>query len=994
MPAALARRKFTVNVAGLRTDVDEHVLPPNAGVLELENCVFDVSGAVSKRRGFSAMGNSIIPSGTTPNVWQLVSLGDSLVSLGKVGPNPLLAWSPTAGRWSPDSSALDRGPISVSMASISDGGSGATIPDAAVSGNYAALTYYAAGSAWDMIVDLVTGKTLQLVTPNPLVSNGFGPRVLSVNGYFVFMRSSSGGNINVSRWQISAIATTSAPATLSIATTSAALPKMDAIATAADVITIAYNHTDGTVHGVQYTVSTGAAGATFQFKDSAGANIAASQCLGWAVQVTATSPVLLIADSAGGVKGHIFGSGVTSNASVSTVIDGAATANVRNVTGWTTGATDYNVLYEVAGASPWLTVTKGATKVGGVVSTASSVPRLGLRSKPWQGPDGEIYAAFSYDSATQATNFMIRLPSDFVSNASANVTPVARVLTWTSNGKTESVSYLASMLSFDGGAIAPMIKRVRIESTGGVPVYFDTGLALVKFGFDKQSGRARAAADSLWVPGGGFLKGFDGFAYREATWHLYPEGLSVSYSAGAGALVAGSTYNWKAVYRYVDGQGRIRRSVPSDALQSTVTVGNNTAALTIPTARVSSARLQPGQSNVIELYRTTAVGTDYYRVATIFNDQTVDTRTVVDTVSDANLVSGELLYTTGGVLSSQPPPPLFAIEQFDQRLVGIDAEDRSLVRMTSQFVDGIAPAWNENLTIRLNTQWGDATGLVAMDDKLLIFFRNAIYYIAGVGPDASGNGAYNAPALIATGTGCAEAQCQSIIYTGTGVMYLADVGFQNIDRGLNVTDIGAPVERYTDAGVTVAAAIQVSAASQIRFFTAEGNTLVWDYLHQAWSVFTGQPSQTATMWGQTPVCALNGLVYAEDNTFMERGARYEQKVTFPWLSLAGLRGYKRLYKVQPIGLTSPNSGGNLIIFFEFAYNFDDSTSHDQSIQTSSGEIWEWEARPERQLEHAVRLGMFGAAIDDSDNGFTLVGVTLEYGVKPGLYPVDKLRRAV
>lgn len=989
MPAALAKRKFTVNVAGLRTDVDEHVLPPNAGVLELENCVFDVTGAVSKRRGFSALSTAAAPVGSLPNVWQLAMHKGSLLSIS-ASANPLAVWSPTLASWILPGHAVsdqNRIPNLIGRLPFAGDATQATDPDIAVSGNYVALCYrYTPGfvSSLQVILDRQTGRVLY-----SLQGTGQRMRVIALNGCFVFISEDGSGNINLSKWVISTLATVGTPVVLPFAASAHATnPFLDAVAVGVDTIAVAYQHTDNTVHYVTYTVSTGVVASSGQSKNSAGVAFQATQCLGWAVQITATSPVLLVASAALGVVGHIFGAGVAANATVTTTIDAAATVSVRNVTGWTTGATDYNVLYEITGASPWLTKTKAATKVGGVVTTGNCQLSVGLRSRPWIGPDFNIYALFDYDSSTQGSYFVIPVTSPITQPFKV---PVARLATWIGNGKTETAGVLASMLTLGSGLVVPAITRTRIE-TGVATTYFDTGVHLYTVAQDGRAGRAREAADCTFIPGG-MLQDYDGAICIESGWHIYPEGISAA-QAPAGGLVPGSTYNWRAVYRWIDAQGRLRRSVPSEVLQVTILPGNGQATITVPYCRQTSIHDLTAQ---VELYRTVAGGTAYYKVDSRNNIYSSDTIAILDVVSDGALVAGELLYTTGGVLPSQPPPPLFAIEQFDQRLVGIDAEDRGLIRMTSQFVDGIAPAWNENLTIRLNTQWGDATGLATMDDKLLIFFRNAIYYIAGVGPDASGNGNYNAPALIATGTGCAEAQCQSIIYTGTGVMFLSDVGFQNIDRGLNVTDIGTGVQAFNiffnaQNGGTVTAAIQVSADSQIRFFTSFGTTLVWDYLHQAWSVFTGQASQSAVTWGQTPTYSIGNVVAVEtDGLYQDRGSNYVQRIVFPWLCLAGLRGYERLYKVQGASVIA---NVNTQVAISWNFNFDLSAPTLTYLATPDPDNNGWEARPPKQLATAIKVTIETNDLAPGLVGLTLVGLTFLYGVKPGLYPIDKAKRAV
>src|SRR5260221_273811 len=138
---ALNKVPFTVNIGSLRTDVDARILPPGAGVLELENCVMSQTGAVSKRNGSSAVSMSIAPSGTLPNVWQLATHKGALVALPQVGAHPLAVYSSSLGRFSYPTNEPRRGPIDVRKLPYQGDGNGGYNGAAAVIGNYVALGF-------------------------------------------------------------------------------------------------------------------------------------------------------------------------------------------------------------------------------------------------------------------------------------------------------------------------------------------------------------------------------------------------------------------------------------------------------------------------------------------------------------------------------------------------------------------------------------------------------------------------------------------------------------------------------------------------------------------------------------------------------------------------------------------------------------------------------------------------------------------------------------
>lgn len=991
--AALQKTPFTLQLGSLRTDVDPHLLPPNAGVLELENCVMNADGAASKRNGNVAL-SQVAQSGSLSNAWQLANGANGLISLSKVGPTPLARYSPSLGLWENLSAtaAPTRGPISVGTVPFAGGANNANNSDVAVSGNYIALANDGAnaGSAFgvaEIIIDAQTGA--QIATAAPSATAVF-PKVLAQNGCFVFMSMDViAHTIIFDKWVISTLGSVSTPTTTSPAAATGSYQAFDAMVSGADSILLVWFNSDQTVWSITYTVSTATAAAAVQLKDSAGASIPANKCIGWAVQSFATSPVLLTADSTNGIKAHIFGSGLGSNATVSTVIDAASGANVRNVTGWTTAAVDYVVLYETTGTNPWQSFVSAGKKVAGVVTTGIWHRGIVLRSKPWvTASDGQIYIVCAYDSTAQPTYFLMPVSSDPVTNTYP--VPAVRFQTWNAQGKSGVQSYVGSLVAYGTGAIYSSLYSVRLESSAGVTL-LDKSVSVKTFSFNDSSlGRPINAAGYTWVPGG-FLQAYDGARYGDWNFNIYPEGLSVAFSNGAGGLVAGATYSWIAVYRWIDAQGKVRRSLPSVPLQATVTSGNNIATVTVPNCRITSAR-DASISFQIELYRLPAAGGAYFRTTTAANSYNSATdKAIVDSSTDAALAAGELLYAQpGGVLASQPPPPVSFVEAYDRRLWAIAAEDPTLLWYTNQFVDGLAPFFNEALTTRIDDQYGNVTALAPMDNKLIVFKERAIYMIFGVGPDTSGNGGYQAPQLVAIGDGVAAAQVRSVISTSDGIYFLSNKGLCLLTRGLQVQYIGKPMQNYTSSFVCTGVVLMPD-VTQIRWFSAAGTTIVYDYIHQIWGIHTGQPTSSVVIWNGVPVMAdvAGANRYVETaGTYLERGSVYGQRITFPYLSLAGLRGFQRLYKVQGIGSTT---NFTTQVGCTFIYDFDDSTAHTQNV-TPNDLLWTWEARPAKQVCTAVKLKIQGAAV--AGNGFTMAGLALVYGAKRGLVPIDKAKRAV
>ena len=128
----------------------------------------------------------------------------------------------------------------------------------------------------------------------------------------------------------------------------------------------------------------------------------------------------------------------------------------------------------------------------------------------------------------------------------------------------------------------------------------------------------------------------------------------------------------------------------------------------------------------------------------VLNDPTVDYITFTDTAADTSILGNSLIYTTGGVVEDIGAPACTTIGLFKSRLMLIDAEDNNLiwyskptientpVEMSDLFTLYLAP------TISVSGSTGPTLAVSAMDDKFILFKKDAIYYLTGDGPDATG----------------------------------------------------------------------------------------------------------------------------------------------------------------------------------------------------------------------------------------------------------------
>jgi hypothetical protein len=217
------------------------------------------------------------------------------------------------------------------------------------------------------------------------------------------------------------------------------------------------------------------------------------------------------------------------------------------------------------------------------------------------------------------------------------------------------------------------------------------------------------------------------------------------------------------------------------------------------------------------------------------------------------------------------------------------------------------------------------TALSAMDDKLIVFKKDAIYYINGTGPDNTGaNSQYSDPVFITGAVGCANPS--SIVLTPTGIMFQSDKGIWLLGRDLNTSYIGSPVEKYNSTPVLSATAIP--GTTQVRFILSGNITLMYDYFFNQWGTHSNISAISATLYqGLHTYLNSYGQVFQENiGSYVDGAEPVLMSLTTSWINIAGLQGFERFYFANLLGTYySP-----FILNVSLAYNYNDSAI--QAIQ--------------------------------------------------------------
>lgn len=445
----------------------------------------------------------------------------------------------------------------------------------------------------------------------------------------------------------------------------------------------------------------------------------------------------------------------------------------------------------------------------------------------------------------------------------------------------------------------------------------------------------------------------------------------IAYTKAAGTLTG--TFQYLTVYELFDSAGKKIYSVPSVPVSVTLAAENATVTYRTPIGFIAFQGTAGISRIGCSVYRTTANGINFYELTD------AGTSTVItsfnDTVTDANLVKNAPLYTSGGILESSLRAPSAGVFAAKGRLWSISAENPNVVYFSGLPTEDQAPFFNDVLSIQLDDVGGAINAVAEMDEKIVIFKKNAIFVTAGQGPDNDGvTNAYPSPQLISVGIGCKWTR--SVVLTDEGLMFMSNEGIYLLTRGLQVVYIGAPVEDYN--ALVITDALNLVDRQQIIFYSNDGTSLCWDEFHKQWSVFTPIGSNAASVHPvqnvPTYINRFNGY-YLTEGGLTDNGTPFQLRIKTGWISLTGIEGFQRFRRVQFAG----NAANTLTM--KLSYDFDSTVAETYTITAATaGSPYQWEAKPARQKCEAIQFEITSAGLTSA---MDLSAFSIEAGAKKG-----------
>ena len=665
-----------------------------------------------------------------------------------------------------------------------------------------------------------------------------------------------------------------------------------------------------------------------------------------------------------------------------------------------TQAGDLQIIYTLNATNSYDHQCKGALYniTSDSIGAAAIIKRsVGLVSKLWEY-DSEKYFIAVHDSGLQPTYFVINtdgLVSAKILPGTAGALP-AKFLSSVD-------SSVAGVFKFGG------LVRTRLTSINN-DLYSLTGVSNITVDFTSVERFESAELGGNLHIGGGFVSMYDSQQIVELNYHLYPENISAAINNSSGSLAAG-TYLYQVIWIWTDAKGQDHRSAPSVAVSAAPSGGSSTVTLTIPSLRLTQ------KSDVIcEVYRTVTTGRLFFKIGKVANNTAADSITFADSsLTDANLVAKESLYTNGGIIENIPPPASLVLTPYKNRLVCVSSENPKKL-IYSKNRQPLSPVeFTDVFSIVLNKATR-ITALSEFDQKLIVFEPNQIFYITGNGPTSTGSQNDLSPPQVVTGdVGCSNTN--SLVLMPLGLMFQSNKGIYLLNRSLETIYIGAEVEAYNHLTITSAELIQNE--NQIRYLTSDGRCLVYDYYYGKWATWTNHQGEGATRWnsnGDYVYLRTDGRIFQQSATsYKDANDPIEMSLTTSWVKTNGIQGFQRIRRAFVLGdfksthTLQMECGFDYQEYFNELHKFNyitdleiieygDSSpygSGEAFFGTSSGVadgVYQFRAHMKKQKCQSVRFRISDSEEADPGQAYSISSLMLEVGVRSNTMklPAQKL----
>ena len=544
-----------------------------------------------------------------------------------------------------------------------------------------------------------------------------------------------------------------------------------------------------------------------------------------------------------------------------------------------------------------------------------------------------------------------------------------------------------------------------IHDTNGFQNEASFGIAscTVDFNLDRPVQHVEAGKVTLMT--GGCLMSYDGERIVENGFITAPK-IVESRVVSSGGAVINAAHKYCAIWEWVDAQGNVHRSSPSNI--ETVEPSSGTTniveieVLELPITNKRTDYLTQAFKNDARcvLYRTMPTGSVFYRYAEAECVKTGKTIQFEDkgnfySTSDVLLEDNEQLYTTAE-LSNGFIGSCTDIAKHKSRIFARTTEN--IVNCSKPLFEGDAPAFVTDqlaYNIILDGESNPITCIESNLEHLLIFTDENGYILAGDGPDAFGTGGFLKPRKFAPGIGVLANSPHTV--TRDGAFLVTTRGIYLVKANLSIEYIGAAVEDImaSHAGIVLSIDVldgtnEVLIALNNNLSGSSDTILRYNYAYKQW---TRDLVGYASTNSQVDACVLSGNYYRltsdgylhkqtpGGSTFQDSSTgsnvSYNMVLKTGFIPRAGLQKSQRMYRWMLLGDYLSDFTLTVKTFTDYSGSAD--TTFTKSVTSSFDNPMQFRGHIDKQKSQAIAVEITAAGAGACA---TLDSLALEVGRRP------------
>lgn len=563
---------------------------------------------------------------------------------------------------------------------------------------------------------------------------------------------------------------------------------------------------------------------------------------------------------------------------------------------------------------------------------------------------------------------------------------------------------------WNSNSVRPRNHQVSVVPMGsgkfvtGLPVSLaltSTGQAITRPAyviFTLGTNRGNAGADTEGAPlllASGEVKAYDTRSMSELGFNEYPT-IAAAVSGGTvNGQLSNGTYLICALYVYTDAIGDVHFGPVSLPTSVTLSGGTATQYIDVTVDGLNTTdkdfrqdlATQMENGAYINIYRTIAGGTAYYLDKQITNLGNAGfevtnawlTGSVGKVYTDATLIANQALYTAGGVLENVAPPPAMSVVYANHRAflyVGSDT-----LWFSQKYTSGTGLSFCAELTKTIQPDNNSDVALAEMDGNVIIFREGNVQFFTGDGPTANGlNDQFSEVRVISTDFGIIAGS--PTVRTGQGIFFKSNKGFCLLTRSLEIVYIGGPVDSMMS--LTLVSAVAVPTLNQVRFGHSDGSCAAYDYEAKKWSIYSNHTQVDAVLFQDKYTYLMSsGVVMQEDTTYVDNAASIGMVVETPWIHVAGIQGFKRIYNVSILGTWKSAHSLTLQVYLDYATAAVETKTFDASTGYSAGDPLQIRHNIGHQCQ-SVKFRITDSIQAGTKESCVLTGIAMEVGIMGGL----------